>query len=85
MSLYQALSAWDLKSASAISDLYDRYSCEEAFVAQIVALMGEAPLQRGAIWSLTQSRPGQNLPFIGAILLPVNTYKSLFYCIFKKF
>ena len=44
------IKGWDQKSASAITDIYDRYHQKADFIGQLLRLMEEEDLQRGASW-----------------------------------
>jgi len=52
MSLHEDLSAWDLKSADDIGSIFDGHASRPSFLKEIVELLDEVPLQRGAPWLL---------------------------------
>jgi hypothetical protein len=52
MSLRDEIASWDEKDAVAIGNVYHRYSSDDSFLADVVSLLPEPPLQRGATWLL---------------------------------
>lgn len=52
MSIKQEITAWDGKSADDIRTIYLHYYEQTSFVADIIALIGDTTLQKGATWLL---------------------------------
>lgn len=52
MKLISDIAAWDKKSVDVIIGIYNRYSVEPEFVAQIVSLTPNEKLQSGSTWLL---------------------------------
>jgi len=52
MSIQIEIDKWDGKSANDIGDIYSRYCHDESFQKDIIQLIGETTLQKGATWLL---------------------------------
>lgn len=52
MSLETEIAEWDSKSKDAISGVYERYCDQPDFLAILVTLLDDEPLQTGATWLL---------------------------------
>lgn len=52
MTLEQAIAEWDGKSTKTIATAFETYGADESFADQLVALLEQAPLQKGASWLL---------------------------------
>ncbi len=52
MNIEQAIAGWDGKSAEDIENIYNRYSSDSLFVANLIDFTRQTALQKGATWLL---------------------------------
>ena len=52
MSVKTEIEQWDGKSANDIGVIYERHCYDSSFISEIIALVGNVSLQKGATWLL---------------------------------
>ena len=60
MSVRTEIEQWDGKSANDISVIYERYCHDSLFISEIIALVGNITLQKGATWLLKRYLENEN-------------------------
>jgi len=60
MSVKTEIEQWDGKSANDIGVIYERHCYDSSFISEIIALVGNVSLQKGATWLLKRYLENEN-------------------------
>ncbi len=69
MTLKTDIANWDAKDVSVIQSVYDQYSESESFADQLINMLMDEPVQRGATWLIKLFLENKNVMTEGQVAL----------------
>lgn len=79
MSIKLEIGQWDGKSASDIGDIYDRHCHNPLFASEIITLVSDVSLQKGATWLIKRYLESENIigkPEVSSIFQKLDTIEQ---------